>query len=320
MASLLAAGAGCTTVFAPPPQARARANYGQGALAYQQGDRDAAARDLRAAVAEDPNLVVARFLLGKVYKDQGDYRGALDQYKRVVELDPSFAAHHYNLGLMHHLLNELEQAANCYVNALKVDPRDYKANMNLGLVYAALDRPAEGLPYARRAVELEPKSAETHSNLAVVLESAGNLPAAEEEYRKAMELDADRVETFYNLGANLMAQGKATQAVQVYETILKKTDSSMARERYGRALLAAKRNDDAVRQFNAALDMNEGNWRALNGLGEASVALYKSSAHLDETKRTAALEFWKRSLAINPDQPRVSELVKTYSATVLFPE
>ncbi len=302
-----------------PTVTGAEGSYVQAALAYQDGDRERAITALRNALQENPDLIMARFLLGSIYRDKGEYESAADQYKRVIELDPYTYTNHYNLGLMYHLLNRLQEAAVSYLQALKLNPQDAKSNMNLGMVYAALGNPELGLPYVRRAAELAPRSAETMSNYAVVLDTLGQYPAAEDAYRKAMELDSDRMETAVNLAGCLVAQKRYSEAISVYDNVLKGHDSSLLRQRFGFALLQAGRLDDAAAQFKLALDQNAQNYQACNGLGDVQIARYRQSSLLDETKRDAAIKWWKKSLEINPQQPRVSALVIEYSGEKLFP-
>jgi tetratricopeptide (TPR) repeat protein len=292
--------------------------YVKGAMAHQRGDDDQAIAALQAALQENPDLIMARFLLGTIYRDRGEYSAAAVQYKRVVELDPYVASNHYNLGLMYHLLNRLQEAATSYLSALKLNALDVKSNMYLGMVYTALGRADLGLPYVRKAAELDPKNAHAAANLAVVLDTLGDYPAAELSYRRALELDSTRVEVVINLAGCLVSQKRYKEAISLYEQALRLNDSTLLRQRYGNTLVAAGQFDEAIVQFNAALKQNPANYHALNGLGDAYIEQYRKSSMLDETKRAAAVDAWKKSLALNGNQPKISELVKEYSEG-LFP-
>jgi len=291
--------------------------YVRGALHYNANNNDAAARSLEAALRADPNLIMARFLLGTIYREQGDYQTAADHYERLVQLDPYTYSNHYYLGLVYHLLNKLQEAAASYLAAVKLNPNDMKSNMYLGLVYTALGKPELGLPYAKKAVELDAKSGEAASNLAVVQEASGDLAAAEAGYRRALELDPNRSETLINLAGVLMAQKRYNDAVKTYEEALKLHDAPLFRVRYGLALLNAGRINDAIAQFNGVLENDARSYDALNALGEAAIAQYRASSELDEKKRADAVAYWKRSLAINPSQPRIAQLVNEYSKGLL---
>jgi tetratricopeptide (TPR) repeat protein len=321
VALLAATATGCVDFGRGSGQQLSRGNtlYVKGALAYQEGDKDRSMAALHSALQVNPDLIMARFLLGNIYKEKGEYAAAAEQYKRVVELDPYVAANHYNVGVVYHLLSRLQEAATSYLQALQLNPSDMRSNMNLGLVYTTLGKPDLGLQYAQKAVDLDPRSAEAAANLAVILDARGEYAAAESAYRRAIELDSDRAETAINLAGNLVSQRRYKEAIAVYEQVLRTNDTSLLRQRYGYALLQADRPDDAVRQFEQALKQNTQNYQAMNGMGDALLAQYRLSAMLDENKRTAAVAQWKQSLALNPRQPRVAALVKEYSGAGLFP-
>jgi tetratricopeptide (TPR) repeat protein len=213
----------------------------------------------------------------------------------------------------------LQEAASSYLAALKLNPHDMKSNMYLGLVYTALGKPQAGLPYAQKAAEIDPQSCEAHANLAVVLDAVKDYPAAEREYRRAIELDSNRVETLVNLAGNLAAQKRFKEAISVYEQVLKQKDSSLLRQRYGYALLGNGQPPEAIREFQAALQSNPRNYQAMNGLGDALLAQYRDSAMLDEQKRAQAMDYLKKSLDVNPQQPKVTALIKEYAGGTIFP-
>jgi Tfp pilus assembly protein PilF len=319
---LAVAGIGCRPTSQPTTNASAapaKSLYVQAAVAYEEGDKDRAAAALRTALERNPDLIMARLLLGTILRDKGDYDAAAKQYERVVELDPYTALNHYNLGLMYHFLNQLQGAAGEYLEALHLKPTDVKSNMNLGLVYTALGHPEQGLPYARKAVELDPRSADAAANLGLIQDSMHDYAAAESTYRRALELDPDRSEAALNLAGCLAAEKKYKEAIAVYEMVLKTKDSSAIRQRYGYALLRAGRIDDAIAQFSAAVKLDLHNYQAYNGLGDAYLEQYRASAMLDAKKRSLAVENWKKSLDLNPNQPRTLALVKEYTDKALFP-
>lgn len=313
--------AGCWPQPVTPEQKTEQAMhlYVDGALAYQEGDRERALSALQNALQDNPDLIMARFLLASLYRDKGQIESAAEQYRKVVELDPYSYSNHYNLGLMYHLLAKLQEAATSYLEAIRLNPVDAKSNMNLGLVYTALGKPDKGLPYAQKAVEVEPRSADAQSNLAVVLDSLGLFPEAERRYRTALELDSNRPETAINYAGNMVSQKKYKDAIAIYEQILRTRDNSLVRQRLGHAFLQAGRMDDAIREFDNALKQNLRNYQAHNGLGDVMIQQYRASAMLDEKKRGGAVAHWKASLEINPEQPRVRALLKEYTDKSLFP-
>jgi tetratricopeptide (TPR) repeat protein len=315
-----AAGA-CAAVMVgcgPTPQQRAVRGYVQAVAAYEQGDADRAIARLETATKHDPNLTMARGLLGDLYRGKGEYGRAAQQYEVLARLDPYTPANHYKLGVAYQLLQRIGDAAASYLRALQLDPRDANTSMNLGLAYLALGQREDALRYTERATILDPRSADAWSNLGVALEATGDFARAEAAYRRSLDLNPAQQQTLLNLGLNLTTQGKGADAVIIMERLLKNSDTPATRKRYGDALAKAGRYDDAVKQYNAALAQNPEYYEALNGIGWVRIAEYRKGLELDDAKRRSALDVWRKSLQIRPDQPRIQTAVGDWGNTALF--
>jgi tetratricopeptide (TPR) repeat protein len=287
--------------------------YIRGATAYQQGDNDTAVTELTQAVEENPDLTMAHVILGNIYRSRADYNQATVHYEIAVKLDPYDYENHYNLGITYQFLNRLQEAAGCYLKALELKPTDLNSTMNLGLVYLALNQPADALSMMKQAVQIDPNSAAAHLNLGVCLDSTGDLPAAELEYRRAVELDPKSGMAMMNLAGNLIRQGRGKDAVGVMRDEIKLSDTTMARKRYGDALVLDGEDDDAYRQYAEALRRNPDYWQALNQTGLILIRRYVAGAELDEDVRKQALLTWHRSLDLNPNQPQLQALIDKWT-------
>jgi tetratricopeptide (TPR) repeat protein len=292
--------------------------YIQGLDAYRRGDNDRAIADLQRASKLNPELRMPHSILGDIYVSRGDLDHALQQYKEMVRLDPYTANTHYRLGLVYQLMHRLQDAAATYLRALELDPRDPKTTMNLGLVYLALDQENDSVKYLRRATELAPNSADAWSNYGAILDITGNHREAESAYKRSLELDGTKNATIVNLGINLMAQNRANEAISVLEQGVRNEDSAPMHKRYGDALLMAKRYDDAVEQYDLALQKDAGYVPALNEKGNALIRKYQKGLELDDELLRAAIESWRTSLSINPKQPRIEASVKQWQASRSF--
>ena len=279
--------------------------YVEGALARESGDREQAVESLETATRANPNLVMARVILGDLYKEDGEFEKAAEQYEALVRLDPYTSSNHYNLGVSYQFLQRLRESLASYRRAIKLDPRDWKAHMNLGLVYMALGESRPAARHARRGAELNPSSSVAQTNLGVVLDAAGNLGEAQSAYQRSLELNAAHTPTALNLVNNLLAQKKAGQAISVLQQVLRTEDSAPIRKRYGDALAMADRPDEAVAEYRAALERDTRYFPAMNAIGAVRVAQYNKGLQLDDAKRDEAVNAWRQSLEINPQQPRV---------------
>lgn len=307
----LALAHGCARAAAPPAPPPVD-NYTEGMRAYRAGDREAAMRLLTRAVRDNPNLGAAHSALGDLYKDTGNYDSAATEYETVTRLDPYTADNFHRLALSYHFLNRLREAAANYLRAIKLNPTDWKSNMNLGLVYMALGDNNSAVEHCQRAVNLNPLSAAANANLGVVFDARGNRGQAEAAYRRALTIDPGQTGAALNLSRNLEEQRRPKEAVAVLEQVVRTADSAQVRRRYGDVLLAAGRDADAVRQYREALKLDPRYYPAMNALGAALIAQYRAGLLLDDRKRDEAVSAWRRSLEVNPDQPRIEAQLKTW--------
>lgn len=125
------------------------AHLKRGAAYLNQGELDAALRDLREAVDIDPGALLAIELLGDVNASLNRAERAIERYEAYIGLDERVARVHYKLGLSRYRAGRNVAAASALQQALKLDPAMGDAHYVLGLVR----RDQNQLPAARRALE-----------------------------------------------------------------------------------------------------------------------------------------------------------------------
>ena len=320
LSSLLYIAGGCASGGNAARNDSALNAYVQGVRAYQAGDTDKAVTNLQAAVSKDNDLVIARSMLGDIYRARSNYDAAREQYEAVTRLDPYAYNNFYRLGLVDQFLERLQEAAAAYLKALNLKPDDAPSNMSLGTVYYALNQPQEALKYAERAVQYDPKSAAAWVNFGLVLDANKDFPRAEDAYRKSLDIDssAGNAMTRLYLGENLLSQKKYTEARNVFSELVKVQDTPLHRKRLGDAYVGEGNFPEAINQYRAALKQDANYYPALNEIGSAYIADYNKGLGLDDGKRKAALDAWQQSLSINRAQPRIVALVQQYSKAPMF--
>jgi Flp pilus assembly protein TadD len=172
--------------------------------------------------------------------------------------------------------------------------------------------------YLRRATELDPTSAQAWLNLGVVLDTRGKPQDAESAYRRALELDSRNISTLQNLAQNLIGQQRGTEAIVLMEQVVSRSDSPSIRKEYGDAFAAAKQWSHAVAQYDLALKSNPGYVPAINAKGFALIQDYVEGLELNEKERTTALDLWRSSLKIYPNQPQVADAIRKWENPKLF--
>lgn len=305
-------GIGCASSGGSAPKIKGVDSYVKAVQAYNSGDRDKAMQNLVVATRTNPDLIMARLMLGDLYREGGDYDAAVGQYEKLVTLDPYTWSNFYKLGVSYQFLQRLQEAADSYTRALKLNPDDPNSNMNLGLVDLYLGDVDSAVQHCEKATLLDPKSAAAYSNLGVALDAKGDYPRAEAAYRHSLDIDPENSTTMLNLGTNLIAQNKGSEAADILERVIKMQDIPLHRKRYGDALAKAGRYDDAIEQYETALKIDPKYFPAMNEIGWAKIAEYKNNLELDDAKRDQAIEMWGKSLEINPEQPKIVAVQKEW--------
>ncbi len=310
---------GCASLQ-PLVESRPKAvdTYVAGVESYRNGDRQQAEKDLSQAVKQNPNLIMARSMLGEIYRSDRNYGQAIDQYEMLIRLDPYTLENHYYLGVCYQFVDRLQDAAKCYHDALKLNSNDANSNMNLGLVHLAEGRSDEAVACITKATMLAPNSAAAFANLGAALDSQKKYVQAETAYRRSIELDANQPFTLLNFGSNLVLQNKPVEAAVVFRQALSKVDSAWGHKRYGDALAMSRQYPEAIREYTTSLKINPRYYSALNEMGRTFIAQYEQGLQLDEQLLQSALAAWRKSLELNPNQPQIQDLVNKWSKPTAF--
>jgi tetratricopeptide (TPR) repeat protein len=104
---------------------------------------EAAEKEFRAALAENPADARAEYRLGTVCLLQRDYRTAIQHYSRALQLQPDNAYAQAELGAAWIKLGEPEKALEPLLAATRLDALYPAAHYRLGTLYRQLGREAE---------------------------------------------------------------------------------------------------------------------------------------------------------------------------------
>jgi tetratricopeptide (TPR) repeat protein len=294
-------------------------SYVQGVKAYNKGDTDAAMSSLQQAISKQNDLIMARSILGDLYRARSDYDAAKEQYQVLTTLDPYDYFNYYRLGLVYQLVDQLTDAATQYLKALSLKPDDAKSNTSLGTVYLGLDKPREALVYVRKGVQHDPNNAAAWVSLGLVLDKLENHAESEIAYRKALDLDSNLTLVRLYLGESLLSQKKFGEARSALQELIKVEDTPLHRKRLGDAYAGEGKFEEAIEQYRAAVKLEPNYYYALNEMGAAYIRMYEKGLTLDDSLRKAALEAWGQSLAIRRAQPKIIEHTQKWSKAVSIP-
>jgi len=287
--------------------------YVDGARSLKSGDIAQAETQLKKALDANPNLRMPHIKLGEIYRERQDYQAAVPHLEAVAKLDPYNQLNHYFLGLSYQLLNRLQDSALAYLRALKLDAKDNKSTVNLGLVYYSLGQIDPSIFYLERSTQMDPSNPRAWSNLGVALDGKGKLSEAETAYRKAIEIDPGSVTTLSNLTNNLLDQGRAEDAAAAAVELTERAPTAGSFRVLGSTLARGKQWSRSQAALDRSLSMNPRDFATLNAMADMNIARYAQGLELDDSLRVAAVEQWKASLALKPDQPMVQQRVEKHA-------
>jgi Flp pilus assembly protein TadD len=280
---------------------------------YQNGEKDKAAGELVTATRQNPDAVMPRQLLARIYLEKNDYSRAAEQLLALTKLDPYTESNFYELGYCQQLLNQLPQAAANYQQAMMLDPKDAKAATNLGVVYLSLNQIDDAVKSLDIATQLDDKSWYAWASYGIALDAHGRARDAEQAFRRSLELDASQTSTIYNLGSNLLSQGRAAEAVPVLQELVKRDDSFRSHKKLAEALVASNDLAGATAEYRKMVQLDPRNYQLINALASALIERYEKEAEFDDNKKTEAVNLWRQSLAIAPNQDDVKALLQKWA-------
>jgi tetratricopeptide (TPR) repeat protein len=130
---------------------RSRDPLEEGILAYQRGQREAAANAFGRAERENPASPRPHIYLARMARDVGNYTLATQELKLAIEADPNNPLALREMGANLLMQNNYELAKTFYVRAVQADPSDKTAMGYLGCTLTRLGRANEAATFLNRA-------------------------------------------------------------------------------------------------------------------------------------------------------------------------
>jgi tetratricopeptide (TPR) repeat protein len=250
--------------------------------------------------------------IGDVHMTRRDYARAEPAYARAARLSPNDFQAHYGRGLALQMLDRLEEAAKAYYGALVVQPANFNANANLATVYLQMDQPRSAVIFAQKAVEIDPTHGPSRANLGTAYEKIGRFSDAAKQYTAAVELLDDATPVMMSLMRALGQEGRYREAAETGERLVKMAPSAIAYERLGWCYFRLGQPDRSINAYRSAIEIDPDHWPALNGVGTNALNTWLLSGKNDRAAADEARRALRRSLQINPEQPRIVVLLSSY--------
>jgi tetratricopeptide (TPR) repeat protein len=152
-----------------------------------QGKWDAAEKEYKAILGQNPQTQGIHFLLGRLLlskPDAGPTAGeeAKKEFQEELKIDPANAGAEYVLGEMARQESQWDDAVQHFSRATELDAGFGDAFLGLGSSLLSAKKFAEAIPPLQAAVKLEPQNPGAHYNLATALTRAGRREEADREF------------------------------------------------------------------------------------------------------------------------------------------
>jgi tetratricopeptide (TPR) repeat protein len=152
-----------------------------------QGKWDAAEKEYKAILAQNPQLSGIHFLLGRLLlskPDAGPTAGedAKAEFQAELKIDPSNAGAEYVLGEMARQDSQWDEAIQHFSRATELDAGFGDAFLGLGTALLSAKRFSDAIPPLEMAVKLEPRNPGAHYSLATALMRVGRKQDADKEF------------------------------------------------------------------------------------------------------------------------------------------
>jgi len=149
---------------------------------------DEAQAELEAALAREPKLPEAHYMLGEIAIYRAQIERAADELNREIALNPGFAMAYYRLGDAYTRQEDWEHAVPPLQRAVWLDPTYSGPYILLGKTYLKQGDLVEAERMLRRALQMDPRNASAHYLLGRTLIQSGHAEEGKKLLRRWEEL------------------------------------------------------------------------------------------------------------------------------------
>ncbi len=224
------------------------------AVLLQVGKSEEARPHLEAALAVDPNHVMALSGLGDLAFFSGNMEEAIRRYESVTRSGSAGADVYGKLGQVYEMSGQESRALQAYRDAVAADERLVDVRLSLAGLLSRLGKSAEAVDHYGEVVRLRPDDAAAHYDFGLAHAGLQKFDEARREFERAVDLKPDYGDAWINLGTVRMKQGDLPGAAAIF-TKAKGIDAVAAESRYMLGVVAAQRGaiDETVRLYEEAI-------------------------------------------------------------------
>jgi len=283
--------------------------YLDGVMLRELGKNELAVEKLKTVIEMDPDFVQAYSELGKAYQVLDRHEEAEAALRTATKLDRWSFEDHLNLARSYRELGRFPAAARAYARAVELDPESREALVGAAQCYLEAGDPVRALTYGEAAEQAGETPETVLPLLARIYEAQKDYEQAIRTYRRWLTLEADNADALLALGLAYMKAERYDSARDVLLSVTQlQARDGRAFRHAGYCLIKLERIEQAIEMYQRAIDLDAEDWEAHRGLGVAYMVRSRRAG--DSRLETLALQHWRQSLTLHPDQPRRETLEK----------
>ncbi|HTS34679.1 MAG TPA: tetratricopeptide repeat protein [Candidatus Solibacter sp.] len=178
-------------MFDVPPDSAASYLFTAQMLLRQEFD-PVAEEYAQKAIALDPKLPLAHYLLGELYTYKSRIPEAISEFRKELAINPSHAATYYKLADALSRAQKYEEAERMLQRSIWLDASSTGPYILLGKVLQKRGEFDLAVKYLQRAVSMDPNNAMTHHLLGETYRDLGKKEEAESELKLAEQLQSSQ--------------------------------------------------------------------------------------------------------------------------------
>jgi tetratricopeptide (TPR) repeat protein len=283
--------------------------YVDAVMLKDQNQPDKAVEKLNQAFRKDSHFSLAQSLLGEIYEQKGQYSKSAAAYESAARLNRWSFKDYFSLGRVYQAMKEYARALRAYGRATELKPDHFEANFNAAKCAYEINDLSQSLKYGQKAVLIDANIIELQQLLGHIYDSQKDYEQSVAAYKRALEINSNDANTMMLLGVAYLRTGRNEPAKELLTNVtqLQPTNSS-AWQYQGYCYLRLDDVNQAIYCYRKAIEINDKDWEAYRGLGVAY--MIKAAKDDDNSFKKQAVELWRQSLSIKPDQPRRDRLLK----------
>jgi tetratricopeptide (TPR) repeat protein len=281
---------------------------------FEMGKSERALGLLNQALKQYPESYELNAATGKIYLAAGQYRNAVKHFEKVLSKKPEEVEILNQIALAYFNLGDETKASQYWNKSFKIKPQQLKEKtlnyyLNLGILYIEQKKYLEAANVFQTALSMNPKHYKIWTTLGNIYMHTGAYQNAEKAFKEVIKLSKDpevRAGAYLGLVIVYGYMKKEDLALQsIIAGVKEDPQNHMLHRFYGSHFLKIGDLNNAASEYEKVISLKNDEWEVMTRLG---------GIYAEKGRKSDAIAILKRSIALNPDQPKVRRALSELGA------